>query len=1005
MSRIIRILLNRPVTVLMCCIGLVIIGILSFLNIPVELFPALDYPELVVQTRCTNATPDQVEQNITRPLEESLAAVQGQTAMFSQSFEGLSVIRLQFDWGTNMKYARLSAQERLDRILQRLPKNSQKPFIAQTSASSRPMSVIAVCGENLYDTGEFADYMLKRRFEQIDGIAAAEVQGAPVREIRILVKPNELNDQGIGLNTIHSALKHSNVTYSGGSIKHRDFKYALKLEGEYKSLAEIANTPVIPGKGSYVRLKDVATVEAGLKERQSAVRYNGRPCITLELYTESGGNTLQITRRLKAVLEDTRAEYSDIEIIPLYFQADFIDKSIRGTVSAAIMGGVLAFIVLFIFLKEKRAAVIIFFSIPLSVFATISVMYFRGISFNLISLAGLALGIGMLVDNSIIVLENIHRLRQQGIPLYKSAWTGASQVFLPITASTITTIAVFLPLIFIKDLSTFIFRQQAETVAWSLLASLVVSMSVIPLLYYRMYKNSKNSIPQNFRWFIRFEHYYDLLLKRVLRVPRKSIGSFILSLILALLLLFFLDRQLFPRVDQNQLLLKFRFLPGVVLDYIEKRVTQIESQLLAASSYDHVFVHLGRSYSLYQHSRQWKTNRAVIKTDCHTPIDKIMKYYRQTPLFGEEIDLQIKQPQPLMDQLFLQRQYPLTIDILGPNFRVLDSLSQAVIKRLEDILPNRLAGVNYFERYPVIVLKPDKEKLARYGLYGDKVLQRIQYLLMGKVPTRLRKDEKKIDIVIRGSDEYQSNLTLALQSRIGSIPIEKVVSIQRRYDYFVIERSQQSRLFRLYIQPIDESLKSVAAEIDQLIHNLNIPAEYEIVLGGEWRQSARSLQQLFIAFILAIVLVYLVMASQFESMRLPFIILFTIPFALVGITPVMILSGTSLNVMSGIGFVVVVGIVVNDGIIKIEFVNRLHRDGMSVDLALQQAGKLRLRPILMTTITTIAGLSPFALNLVEGSELQRPMAVVIIAGIVTATILTLFLLPLLYKILVGIKRR
>ncbi len=1003
MSRIIRILLNRPVTVLMCCIGLVIIGILSLLSIPVELFPSLDYPELVVQTRCPNTTPDQVEQNITRPLEESLTAVQGQTGLFSQSFEELSVIRLQFDWGTNMKYARLSAQERLDRILQRLPKNTHKPVIAQTSASSRPMAVIAVCGENLYDTGEFADYMLKRRFEQIDGIAAAEVQGAPMREIRILVKPNELNDQGIYLRDIHSALKHSNIIYSGGSIKHRDFKYALKLEGEYKSVAEIANTPIILGNRSFVRLKEVARVEADFKERQSAVRYNGRPCITLELYTESGGNTLQITRRLKAVLEDARAEYSDIEMFPLYFQADFIDRSVRGTVLAAIMGGALAFIVLFLFLKEKRAAVIIFFSIPLSIFATISVMYFRGISFNLISLAGLALGIGMLVDNSIIVLENIHRLRQQGIPVYKSAWTGASQVFLPITASTITTIVVFLPLIFLKDVSAFIFRQQAETVTWSLLASLVVSMSVIPLLYYHMYKNSSSCITQNFTWFNRFEHYYDLMLNRVLRYPRRILGGFMLSLFLAFLLLFFLDMQMFPRVDQNRLLIKFRFLPGVVLDYIENKVIQIESQLLTNPLYDHVFVHLGRSYSLYQHSQQWKTNRAVVKADCRMAINKIMKYYRQTSLFDEEIDLQIGQPQPLMDQLFLQREYPLTIDILGPNFRVLDSLSQTVIQSLDELLPNRLAGVNYFERYPAIVLKPDREKLARHGLYGDQVLQRIQYLLMGKVPTRLRQHEKKIDIVIRGSDEYQSNLNLALQSRIGSIPIEELVSLQQRYDYFVIERSQQNRLFRLYIQPIDENVNSVAATINQLIQNLNIPAEYDIIMGGEWRQSKRSLEQLFIAFVLAIVLVYLVMASQFESLRLPVIILFTIPFALLGIIPMMVLSGTSLNVMSGIGFVVVVGIVVNDGIIKIEFVTRLHRSGMTVDLALHQAGKLRLRPIVMTTITTVAGLSPFALNLVDGSELQRPVTVVIIAGIVTATILTLFLLPLLYKLIFGIK--
>jgi HAE1 family hydrophobic/amphiphilic exporter-1 len=989
----------------MCCIGLVIIGILSFLSIPVELFPSLDYPELVVQTRCPNTTPEQVEQNITRPLEESLAAVQGQTAMFSQSFEGLSIIHLQFDWGTDMKYARLSAQERLDRILQRLPKNTHKPFIAQTSASSRPMAVIAICGANLYDTGEFAEYMLKRRFEQIDGIAAAEVQGAPVREIRILVRPNRLNDQGLFLRNIHSALKQSNIIYSGGSIRHRDFKYAIKLEGEYKSVAEIANTPIVFGNRSFVKLKDIARVEAGLKERQSAVRYNGRPCITLELYTESGGNTLQITRRLKAVLEEAKTEYSDIEIIPLYFQADFIDKSVRGTVLAAIMGGALAFIVLFLFLKEKRAAVIIIFSVPLSVFATISIMYFRGISFNLISLAGLALGIGMLVDNSIIVLENIHRLRQQGIAVYKSAWTGASQVFLPITASTITTIAVFLPLIFLKDVSAFIFRQQAETVAWSLLASLVVSMSVIPLLYYRIYKNSKSGIPQNFMWFVRFEHYYDLLLKRILRFPSKSIGSFILSLLLALLLLFLLDRQLFPRVDQNQVLLKFRFLPGVVLDYIENRVTQIESQLLSSSLYDHVFVHLGRSHSLYQQSRQWKTNRAVIKADCRLPVNKIMNHYRQKSLYHEKIDLQIEQPQPLMDQLFLKRKYPITIDILGPDFQVLDSLSLAVIQGLETILPNRLAGVNYFERYPAIVLKPNREALARHGLYGDRVLQRIQYLLKGKVPTRLRKGEKKIDIVVRGSDEYKSDLNRALQSRVATIPIGELVTLQHRYDYFVIERSQQSRLFRLYIQPIDERSKAVALKIKQLIQNLNIPAEYDILLGGEWRQSKRSLEQLLFAFILAIVLVYLVMAAQFESMRLPFIILFTIPFALVGITPVMVLSGTSLNVMSGIGFVVVVGIVVNDAIIKIEFVNRLHRDGMSVDLALQQAGKLRLRPILMTTITTIAGLSPFALNLVDGSQLQRPMAVVIIAGIVTATILTLFLLPLLYKIIFGIKCR
>ncbi len=997
MTKLLQTILKRPITVLMFYTGILLLGAISFKELSVELFPPIEFPQITIRTLYPGAMPEEVEYNLTRPLEESIASIDNVKKIYSRSLENESIIKVSFHWGTPMKYAVLSVRERIDKISEWLPMAVKRSIINQKNPQNSPIMLMALSGGNLYEQKNFAEYIVKRRLEQIKGVASVELQGAPEREIRILFNPHKLDALKISTQDIIGSLKNNNILIGGGSIKQGYFRKMLRIEGEFRSVEEIGEIFVVTKDKRLIKLKQIADIKDGFKERESLSLINGNECIGLAVIKESGSNTINISSKIEEIISDLKTQYPDIKITRVYSSAKFVKQSVYSVINAIVLGGFLAFISLFLFLNDKRSPFILLFSIPLSLIITLIVMYMRGISLNIISLAGLALGTGMLVDNSIVILENIHRLKEMGISLYEAAWRGVKEVVMPITASTLTTIAVFLPIVFLKDVSSFIFRQQAETAAMALLASLFVGITVIPILYYKFTnENTAGLEKENSAWYKSIELHYHRLLKNALKNSKKVMMGIGLLLLFSLTILLFLDNRLLPDVEQNAVEVNINFLPGSTIEYIEQKVTALEKILSGGVIYSQ----MGKREGSYVNINEQKINRAYVYRKDKEPYvgsDELIKKFKKNLGRNENIEYVFKKVQTALSRLFDRQGAAMTVDIQGKDISVLNTISIDLMRLLDKNLPGRISGSNFFEKYPSIRLLLDRDKIIQYGLNEMQLVQHVSTVLKGELATKYRYFDRKFDILVRGKERFREDLDELLNTNISGYPLRNFVTIHPAQYLSAIERLNQARIFQIRIQPNAESFVDLHDKLKGILNNLSVPQGYSVHIGGDWQDTQNSLNNLILAFLLSVILVYLILAAQFESLKLPFIILFTIPLSLIGILPLLFISGTTLNIISGIGFVVIAGIVVNDGIIKIEFINRMHKSGKSVDDAILTAGKMRLRPILITTITTVFGLLPLALGIGKGAEFQQPMAIVIVGGISVSTLLTLFVLPILYK--------
>ena len=997
MTKLLQTILNRPITILMFYIGIILLGIISFSELAIDLFPPIEFPQITIRTVYPKAMPEEVEYNLTRPLEESIASIDNVKEIYSRSLENESIIKVTFYWGTNMKYASLSVRERIDKISEWLPMAVKRSIINQRNPQNSPIMLLTLSGDNLYEQKNFAEYIVKRRLEQIKGVASVELQGAPEREIQILFNPDKLAVLNISTDEISRSLRNNNILISGGSIKQGYFRKSLRIEGEFRSAEEIANTFIAIKDNRLIKLRQIADVKDTFKERESLARINGKECIGLAVIKESGSNTINISAKIEQTIDQLTTQYSDIEITRVYTNAKFIERSVYSVINAIIFGGILAFISLFIFLNDKRSPFILLFSIPLSLIITLIVMYMRDISLNIISLAGLALGTGMLVDNSIVILENIHRLKEKGLSLYEAAWRGVKEVVMPITASTLTTIAVFLPIIFLKDISSFIFRQQAETAAYALLASLFVGITVIPILYYKFTKEGSDTPkPVSTLWYKKIEDIYHQLLQKALRYSGRVISFVIFLLLFSFILFAYLDRRLLPDVEQNAVEVNINFLPGSTIEFIENKALNLEKILSGGVIYSQ----LGKREGSYVNINETKINRTYVYRKDKEPYqdsDLLIEKFKSGLSSNENIEYSFRKVQTALSQLFDQQGGVITVDIQGTNLTILDTISLGLISSINRELPGRITGSNFFEKHPSIRVVLNRDKIVRYGLTEQQFVNHLKYILKGEVATEYRHFDHKYDVLLRGEDEYREDLDKLLNTTILGYPVKKFVSIHPAQYLSSIERLNQARIFQIRLQSKQESYVELHDKLKVIIDKHNLPRGYTADIGGDWKETQNSLNNLSLAFLLSIMLVYLILSAQFESLKLPFIILFTIPLSLIGIIPLLYVTNMTLNIISGIGFVVIAGIVVNDGIIKIEFINRTHRSGKSIEESILIAGKMRLRPILITTITTVFGLMPLALGLGKGAEFQQPMAIAIVGGISVSTVLTLFVLPILYK--------
>lgn len=1034
---------DRPVAVSMLFTAVVFLGLISFRRLPIDLLPDIAYPKLVIYTTYPNVAPAEVERFITQRIESQVRAVPGVQRVESVSREGLSLVTLQFAWGTDMDFAALNVREKLDNLRDALPDQASRPAVLRTDPNSEPIMAVSVAGSHdLWELKELAESVFKRRLEQIDGVAQAAVTGGLEREIHVEVDPERLESFGLTINDIETALAAANAAAPGGTVRRGRYRYSLRTLGELTSVEQIAEVPIqvrAGGTGRPTRpgqraetspqtilLRDVARVVDGFAERQSIARYNGVESVGLLLYKEAGANTVRVAQRVEDVLEELREEYPEVQLEVAMSQAGFVSDAIGSVVDALIEGGVLAFLVLFLFLRDARYPVAIGLAIPISVIATFALLDLAGVTLNIMSLGGLALGIGMLVDNSIVVLENTFRHKEKGLAAAAAAVVGAEEVQAAITSSTLTTIAVFGPIIYVEGIAGELFGALSFAVAFSLLASLLVSVTLLPMMAAR-WEDGPSEVKGGFvrrgfrrigkaigrvtsppldafeRAFSRVTEKYATALATALdhrgRVVALGLALFAVSVVFALAL----DRSVLPDVDQGAFRVRLQLPRGTPIEATSREAARLEQIFLADPEVDAVFTRVGRQVVAGEiETEESGLHTAVLEVRLAERAKTAEVLARLEPRLAEfppgMLAIQTGNATAL-GTLLGGGEADLAVRIRGDDLDASIAYAQEIERRLRQVpeLTNVRLGMELGQ--PEIQIEIDRERAAAFGIEPRRIAETIEKFMLGARATDLVDFDRKIPVIVRLSEEQRYSLESLDRLTVDGIPLRELVRTREALGPVEIRRLEQSRLIPVYADAAGSDLEEAIRATQAAVASVPVPRGLRVEIGGENEEMQRNFRDLAFAFTLALLLVYMILAAEFESLIHPFTILLSVPLALVGAILALWVTGAGINAMSLIGIIILVGIVDNNAIVVIDLINQLRRRGVAVREAILEAARARLRPIIMTTLTTLLGVLPMAMAMGRGADLRAPLAIAIFGGLFTATALTLFVIPVAYDLI------
>lgn len=1073
--------IRRKVTIAMFTIGIILFGFVSLSRLNINLLPELSYPTLTVRTEFEGAAPAEVENLVSRPIEEALGVVKNVQQVRSISRSGQSDVTLEFAWGTDMDFASIDVREKIDAL--QLPLEVGRPVILRFDPTLDPIMRYAFFiedeqpdqsenidfvsyGEQLTDADligklkklrRYAEEQIKKDLQSAGGVASIKISGGLEEEIKVAVNQDRLAHLGISIDQITQVIGAENVNLSAGRLEEGIQQYLIRTLNEFQTIDDIRNVVVTNLNGSPVYLNDLAEISQGYKEREAITRLNGQEAVEIAIYKEGDANTVNVAKNVKAQMENISEQLPDgMGMTKVYDQSTFISSAVSEVVNAGIIGGILAIVILFLFLRNFWATVIISLSIPVSVIATFNLMYGNDITLNIMSLGGIALGIGLLVDNSIVVLENISRHRKMGKNPLQAASDGAGEVGTAVVASTLTTIAVFFPLVFVHGIAGQLFRDQALTVTFSLLASLIVAITLIPMLsslagrkkteiekpelreprtkvggwmrtarifvfetlptYFvsgisKMFKSiSKglmfllNPLLENFeKGFSNLEDRYPEFLKWSLRHRFMVISFAFLSLLGSLMLVPQLGMELIPSLSQGEFNVEFNLPPGTPIEQTDHALRQVQQAAGDVEAIDATFAVAGTGNKMDANPDQGGENWGELNV---TLVSGAGRSLEENTMDELRTDLQRI---PGLDYKFSRPALftfdtPVEIEISGYN---LDELKKVSDRILQQMLANdRFADVKSTmeQGSPEIHITFDRPKAASLGLQVHEVADIVVSKVRGDIATRYSWRDQKIDVLVRAKHEDRSSIS-DIQNLIinttsnASIPLSSIADIEIATGPSEIRRIAQQRVAVVSANLNYGDLATAAEDIRAIINQTVIPAGIQAQVTGQNEEMSASFRSLLFALSLAVFLVYLVMASQFESLLHPFIILFTIPLALIGAILGLWITGSTISVVVFIGLILLAGIVVNNAIVLIDLINQYRQRGMGKIQAILKGGKSRLRPIVMTTLTTALGLLPLAIGIGDGAELRAPMAITVIAGLLVSTLLTLIVIPTMYAIM------
>ncbi len=1012
---------NRRVTTAMLAMIVVVLGFIAFANLGLDFFPDIEYPTVSVVTTYSGASSEDIENTITRPLEQIINTVNRVKDVDSFTIEGASVIMVEFEWGTNLDFGAQDIRDQLGLYRNYLPEEASDPLVVKFSFGQMPIIFGGITGNRpLYELKELIDDEVASRLERIDGVASVQVYSMDIREILVDIDKAALESFDISTDQILMALRMENLNLPAGRIEERHSEFLLRTLGEFKTLDDIRDTIVgATQTGQPVYLEDLADVRDTLKETHLVNRIQGEKGIFYFISKRSGANTVITAKAVNRELEKIKKTLPpDIKFFPFMDQSEMIQRVINRTANNALVGGVLAIFFILVFLRNWRPTITIAIAIPLSVIATFIAFYLAGYTINLLTLGGLALGIGMLVDNAVVVIENIFRHMEEGEKRETAAKRGASEVGMAITASTLTTIAVFFPMVFARGITGQLTRGLALAIAFSLLASLFVALTVVPMLASILFKanNKNNNKGEGKKRRVQFEkarNFYRRILSWALqRRGRVLAGTFGL-LILSFIIVPFLGTEFMPAMDREMIVLSVKMPIGTSIEETNRVVTLVENLMRAEPEVEMVSVQAGS---------QAEENPADLAggmstTGSHEGMVWVgLVEKKDRDLSDVEVLEKIRKKLPKLKDVKFEAldigqammggaSAPVEIKVFGKDLAVLKEISDNIVARIQDVEGLRDVTHTLSEGKPEYHISIDREKASRLGLQVSQVANAVQTASLGKVATRFREGNEEIDIRVQLNKRFRDSL-----EDIKSIPIltplnntvslEQVATITKGEGPIRINRENQARVITVTANIAGRDLGSIVSDIKGRIADIErgLPSGYFTEFGGQFEQMQEAFLIMAGAFALATLLVYMIMASQFESFSHPFVIMFTIPLAIIGVILALLITGRPVSLPVLIGFIMLAGISVNNGIVMVDYINQLKRRGMEKKEAILQACTVRLRPVLITAFTTILGMLPMALSISEGAEFRAPMAVTVVGGLVATTLLTLFIIPIIYSL-------
>lgn len=1004
---------RRPIFTTMVTLIVVVIGAVSLKRLRIDLLPAIELPTISVRTNYEGASPEVMERLVTQVIEEIVATVPGVEELTSTSSEGRSRVRARFSWGTDVDTAAIDVTNRIEAEMDELPEEVDRPRVSKFDVASFPIVLLGVSSSiDPVELNRLVEDQIRYRFARIPGVAQVDPWGGYPREVRVELDPDRIKALGLPLDLILDALRDANLDLPTGRIDEGRYEITLRAPAEFQNLAEIRDTVLVEREGGVVTLGQVAQVRDTFEKITRIVRVNGKRGLRLAIRKEADANTVEVSQRIMEQVALANEAFPQLTIVPVSNQGNFIERSISNVARSVLYGGGLAVLVLLFFLRSLRSTLMISLAIPISVVATFALMLVGGLTLNLMTLGGLALGVGMMVDSSVVVLENIFRRRQENAEdASTAAVSGAVEVGTAILASTITTLVIFLPLIFVRGVTGMLFSELAYVIIFALICSLLVSMSLVPMMASKLFsvgrhptqdaaRNRKQGIATAF--FAALDETYVDLLRLVLRQRLLTILLAVSMLGASLLLLPMIGREFVPASDEGEVRVTGEMEVGTRLDLVDRQTRLIERVVERSVPERVASIVTVESDDDTEGEIRLSLPPASQRTRSNTEIADALRLELAGTIPGVEIRTRAPQGQFLLQRV-LGSEEGITVDIRGFEIDRLDALAARAAREIGEVPGITDVEISRKAGSPQHEIRIDRNKIADLGLSVRDVTQALGTAVAGSRAGEFRSQGNSYRILVQLADVERRSLDeiLGLTLRTGDgeqVLLRNLVEVVRSSGPLEIARKDQQRVTSVTANVTGRDLGSVARDVQQRLDRIPRPGSYDLAVAGSFEEQQRSFEDLMVSLLLALVLVYMVLACQYESLLDPLVVMLTVPVAAAGVLVTLFLTRTTLNVQSCIGCVMLGGIVVNNAILLVDQAGRLRQGGMSTNDAIAEAGRRRLRPILMTTLTTILALMPLAFGVGEGADAQAPLARAVVGGLAGSSLITLVLIPAVYSL-------